>query len=153
MNLLDRLRAIALALPEVSERMSHGAPCFFIRGKRPLCYYHDGHVADGRISLWCPIPPGMQEALVRSQPERFFKPPMSTRGTFSSWLGVFLDNTGNNEVDWEEIADILEDAFRFVAPKTLVVELENRQTVLSSPVLAHLYTVVGRLDTGALDRD
>jgi hypothetical protein len=39
----NRLREIALALPEVNERLSHGAPCFFVQDKRPLCYYHDHH--------------------------------------------------------------------------------------------------------------
>lgn len=31
---LSRLRTICLALPETSERLSHGAPAFFVRGKR-----------------------------------------------------------------------------------------------------------------------
>jgi hypothetical protein len=122
----DRVREIALALPEVNERFSHGAPCFFIRDKRPLCYYHHDHRGDGRISLWCPAPPGVQEALVSAEPERFFEPPISARGTFSGWLGVFLDTSGEDEVDWNEIAAILEEAFRNVAPKRLVADLDNR---------------------------
>jgi hypothetical protein len=123
---LDRVRRIALALPEVNERLSHGAPCFFIRDKRPLCYYHDDHTGDGRISLWCPAPPGVQEELVSAEPERFFKPPTSARGTFSEWLGVFLDAPGKNTVDWNEVAAILEEAYRNVAPKQLIAELDNR---------------------------
>src|SRR6266513_271638 len=101
------------------ERTSHGEPCFFVRDKRPLCYFHDDHKGDGRISLWCPVPPGVQEELVSAEPERFFQPPMSARGTFSGWLGVFLDTSGETEVDWDEITAILEDAFRHVAPKKL----------------------------------
>ena len=123
---LARVRRMAVALPEVNERLSHGEPCFFIRDKRPLCYYHDNHNGDGRISLWCPAPPGAQEELVSAEPERFFKPPMSARGTFSDWLGVFLDTSGENKVDWNEVAAILEDAYRNVAPKELVAELDNR---------------------------
>jgi hypothetical protein len=122
---LDRVRRIALALPEVNERPSHGAPCFFVRDKRPLCYYHDDHRGDGRISLWCPAPSGVQEELVSAEPERFFQPPMSARGTFSGWLGVYLDTSGDNKVDWNEIAAILDDAFRIVAPKALVAELDR----------------------------
>ena len=34
----DRIREIALALPEVSERLSHGAPRFYISDKKPLCW-------------------------------------------------------------------------------------------------------------------
>jgi hypothetical protein len=125
---LDRVRRIVLALPEVSERVSHGAPCFFVRGKRPVCYYHDHHHGDDRISLWCPAPPGAQEAFVGTQPERFFKPPMSAAGTFSGWLGVFLDPSGDTKVDWDEIAAILEDAFREVAPAAAIAELDSRRS-------------------------
>jgi hypothetical protein len=123
---LERVRRIVLALPEVNERLSHGEPCFFVRDKRPVCYYHDDHNGDGRISLWCPAPPGVQEELVSAEPERFFKPPMSATGTFSGWLGVFLDTPGETKADWEEIAAILEEAFRNVAPKKLIAELDNR---------------------------
>jgi hypothetical protein len=38
---------------------------------------------------------------------------------------VFLDTSGQNEVDWDEIAAILEDAFRYVAPKKLIAEFDN----------------------------
>ena len=48
MRELSRVRKIALALPEVNERRSHGALCLFILEKRPLCYYHDEHRGDGR---------------------------------------------------------------------------------------------------------
>ena len=122
---LVRVRAIALALPEVTERLSHGATCFFVRDKRPLCYFHDHH-NDDRVSLWCPARPGMQAALVADEPTRFFKPPTSASGTFSDWLGVFLDPSGDAAVDWDEIAEILEDAFRLVAPATAVAELDRR---------------------------
>jgi hypothetical protein len=118
------VRAIALGLPEVTERLSHGAPCFFVRDTRPLCYFHDHH-NDDRVSLWCPAPPGVQEALVAGEPTRFFKPPTSASGTFSNWLGVFLDPSGDAAVDWDEIVEILEDAFRLVAPATAVAELDR----------------------------
>lgn len=123
---LDRVRGIALALPAVNERQSHGAPCFFVRDKRPLCYYHDDHRGDGRVSIWCPVQTELQGVLVANHPNRFFRPPTSTRGTFSGWLGVFLDTPGLNNVDWVEIAALLEDAFRLVAPRNLIAELDNR---------------------------
>jgi hypothetical protein len=112
----ERVRRIALALPEVNERLSHGEPCFFVRNKRPLCYFHDNHDGDGRISLWCPVPPGVQEELVATEPERFFRPPTSARGVFATWLGMYLDTAGDNRVDWNEVAAIVKDAFRAVAP-------------------------------------
>jgi len=119
---LDGVRKIALALPEVNERLSHGAPCFFIQNKRPLCYYHDDHRGDGRVSLWFPVRPGAQEEMVAAEPERFFKPATSAAGTFGNWLGVFLDTP---ELDWREIAALLEEAFRGVAPKRLVGKLDE----------------------------
>ena len=121
---LDQIRKIALALPEVHERVSHGAICFFVQDKRPLCYFHDNHRGDGRVSLWCPAPPGVQEELVVGEPERFYKPPTSARGTFSDWVGVFLDTAGANRVDWREIAAIIKDAYRMVAPKQLIADLD-----------------------------
>ena len=72
--------------------------------RRPFCYFHDNHNGDGRISLWCPTLPGVQEELVTAEPERFFRPPPSASGTFSTWLGVYLDTTGTNRVDWKEIS-------------------------------------------------
>jgi hypothetical protein len=122
---LERVRQIALALPEVSERLSHGAPCFFVPEKRPICYFHDHH-NDDRVSLWCPAPPGAQEEFVSAEPDRFFKPTPSAKGTFSGWLGVFLDTSGDAAVDWDEIAEILEDAFRLVAPASAVAQLDRR---------------------------
>ena len=126
MRTLDRVRRIALALPGVNERMSHGEPCFFVRDKRRLCYYHDNHNGDGRISLWCPVPPGVQEEMVSAEPLRFFAPPTSASGVFSGWLGVYLDTFVTHKVDWGEIAAVVEDAYRHVAPKALVTALDNK---------------------------
>lgn len=114
---LKRVREIAFALPEVSERLSHGSPSFFIRDKRTLCSFHDGHHGDGRRSLWVPAPPGVQEELVGLEPERFFRPPYVGP---SGWIGIVL----TVDPDWDEIASIVEDAYRHVAPKTLVKLLD-----------------------------
>jgi hypothetical protein len=123
---LRQVRKIALAFPEVNERVSHGEPCFFVRDTRPLCYFHDDHNGDGRISLWCRVPLDVQQELTAAEPERFFTPPTSARGVFASWIGVYLDLAGTHRADWDEIAALLEDAYRHVAPKTLVAELDRR---------------------------
>ena len=125
-RILDRIRRIVLALPEVTEQSSHGAPCFFVTGKRPVCYFHDHHNGDGRISLWCPALPGVPDELVSTEPDRFFRPPTSASGAFSNWLGVFLDTRNDDEVDWGELGIIIEDAYRIVAPATLVARLGNK---------------------------
>jgi hypothetical protein len=115
---LERLRAICLALPEVSERLSHGSPAWFVREKKTLAMYLDDHHGDGRLAIWCPAPAGVQEAMVREEPERFFRPPYVGP---SGWLGVRLDR----EPDWDEISGIVEDAYRKVAPRKLVALLDG----------------------------
>ena len=59
-----------------------------------------------------------------TEPERFFSPPTSASGTFSNWVGVFLVLSGDDEVDWDEIAAIIEEAYRLVAPNELIAQLE-----------------------------
>ena len=110
---LERIRRICLALPEVSERLSHGAPTFFVRGKRAFVMVLTDHHGDGRFAIWCAAPDGLQRMLVEADPERFFVPPyVGHRG----WLGVRLDRG----LDWDELTGIVEDAFAEVAPRTLV---------------------------------
>ena len=122
----NRVRRIALALPGVQERTSHGAPCFFIRNKRPLCYYHDNHRGDGRISLWFAATPDVQDAMLRIDPKRFFRPTTSSAGAFDNWLAVFLDV--GDPPNWTEIAALLERAYRTVAPNALIAELAPAPT-------------------------
>jgi hypothetical protein len=110
---LDRLREICLGLPETSERLSHGAPTFFVRGKRAFLMVLTDHHGDGRFAVWCAAPDGMQRMLVEADPERFFVPPyVGHRG----WLGVRLDRSLN----WDELVGIAEDAYAEVAPAKLV---------------------------------
>lgn len=115
---LRQVRKICLALPEVSERLSHGAPSFFVRGKKTVCMFVDDHHGDGILGLWCPALPGVQEELVTSEPDRFYRPPYVGP---SGWIGVRLDR----DVDWGEIAEIVTDSYRKVAPKTLVKQLDE----------------------------
>jgi hypothetical protein len=116
---LTTLRRLCLALPETTERLSHGEPTWFVRGKKTFVSYADHHHND-RVAFCCVAPPGVQQAMVASDPERFFVPPyVGGRG----WLGVHLDL--DVPVDWGEVADIVEDAYRMVAPKKLVDQLEK----------------------------
>jgi hypothetical protein len=110
---LTKLREICLGLPETSERLSHGAPTFFVRQKRAFVMVMTDHHGDGRFALWCAAPDGMQRMLVEADPERFFVPPyVGHRG----WLGVRLDRG----LHWEEVTGIAEDAYAEVAPARLV---------------------------------
>jgi hypothetical protein len=115
---LGHVRRICLALPEVTERLSHGSPTFFVRGKKTFVSFLDDHHGDERLALWCAAPPGVQSILVEEEPDRFFVPAyVGHRG----WLGVRLDVSP----DWDEVAQICEDAYRQVAPKTLVARIDD----------------------------
>ena len=110
---LQRLREICLALPETSERLSHGAPTFFIREKRAFLMVLTDHHGDGRFAIWCAAADGMQAMLVEADPDKFFVPPyVGHRG----WLGVRLDGS----LHWGELTGIVEDAYAEVAPRKLV---------------------------------
>src|ERR1700722_768724 len=72
---LDKLRAICLALPEVTERASHSAPTWFVRGKSSfVTLWESGHHDHHFAHLWCAAGPGVQAELVETEPERFFRP-------------------------------------------------------------------------------
>ncbi|ETK31369.1 MmcQ/YjbR family DNA-binding protein [Microbispora sp. ATCC PTA-5024] len=118
MDQLERLRARCLALPETTERLSHGEPTWFVRGKKTFVMFADHH-HDDRLAFWCAAAPGVQQELVETEPDRFFRPPyVGHRG----WLGVYLDVP----LDWDEIGEIVADAFRQVAPKTLAARVPAR---------------------------
>ena len=118
-SLAERLRVICLALPEVTERPSHGAPTFFVRGKSSfVTLWADGHHANQFPHLWCAAPPGAQAELTASEPGRFFRPPyVGGRG----WIGVRLDG----DTDWAEIAELCQDAYRAIAPARLAARLDG----------------------------
>ena len=112
-RILQAVRELCLALPETSERPSHGEPTFFVRGKRAFATVWNGHHGDGRFALICPAPAGMQTTLVEDDPDRFYVPPyVGHRG----WIGVRLDRG----FDRDEIAGFVEDACAEVAPPRLV---------------------------------
>jgi hypothetical protein len=142
-DVVSRVRAICAAFPEVTERPSHGAPTWFIRDKKTfVMLWPDGHHDDDFVHLWCAAPPGAQQELIAAQPETYFYPAyVGYRG----WVGVRLGDAagratsgqsgtdpsargrGGNDrrgVDWGEVAEVLEDAYRTIAPKTLIAMLD-----------------------------
>jgi hypothetical protein len=114
-----RVRAICMELPEVTEKLSHGAPAFFVKKQFVMLWPH-GHHDHQFPHLWCAAPPGAQAELIETEPDRFFRPPyVGTRG----WLGVRLDG----KIDWDEIAEACTDAYRTVAPKKLAALIDAGQ--------------------------
>jgi len=109
LDALERLRAVCLALPEVTESVAHGRPCFAVRGKNFVMFLDDHH-GDGRLALWCKAPPGAQATLVEASPERFFVPPyLGPRG----WIGARLEAS---RVDWSVIEACVGESYRMTAP-------------------------------------
>jgi len=113
-NPLNQLRAICLALPEAIESGGVGDPTFKVRDK----IFAMRHPVDGRMSLWCKAPTGVQDILVGSNPERFFVPPYVGH---HGWVGVWLDI----EIDWDEVADLVVESYRMTAPKRLTALLDR----------------------------
>src|SRR3981081_672321 len=111
---IARRREICLALPESVEKAfgGHTAPSFRVRDKFFVMTSEDGQ------SMTCKAPPGVQQALGGSDPERFFVPAYVGH---KGWIGLRLDV----EQDWEEITEIVLDSYRMTAPKRLVALLEE----------------------------
>ena len=114
--LLASLRAACLALPGVEERVNHGMPTFAVVRRTAFCNLH--HPAGDRPTLWFKAAPGTQTELVDQEPDRFFVPPyVGPRG----WVGLRLDV----DLDWNEVAAVVEDAWRLVATKSHLTERDE----------------------------
>lgn len=115
---LARLRAISLGLPEATEKLSwESTPTFRVREKIFALFDRD---QAGRAGCWVKAPPGMQEALVGADPERYYRPPyLGGRG----WLGIRLDAAV--DPDWDDVEARVEESWRLVAPKKLAAGHEG----------------------------
>lgn len=92
----------------------------FSSGNKKVFVTYADHHHDDRLSFWCHAPAGAQQALVESDPQRFFAPPyVGGRG----WIGVYLD-VERDDAFWTEIAELVQDAYRMVAPRALVARLD-----------------------------
>jgi len=115
----EKVRSLCMDLPEVTERLSHGSPTWFIRDKKTFVTCHHNHHGDGIFGIWAAAHPGAQEALIASDPAVYYRPAyVGHRG----WIGMRLEG----KVDWDEVEGIIEDAYRAVAPKKLLEELDRQ---------------------------
>lgn len=114
-EITERVRRICLALPEATERPSHGSPAFYV-GRQFVMLWPEGHHKRSAPHLWAAAAPGVQEVMVGDDPERFFVPPyVGGRG----WVGMLLDP----EPDWDEVREVCLDGYRHVAPARLLDRL------------------------------
>jgi len=111
----DRVREIAMSLPETDEVLSHGMPCFgIIKGKK-FAYISRNHHGDGKTALLVKIS-GLdeQQQLIEIDPARYYRPAYFGDG----WIGIRLDL---GEPDWVAIAGWLRKSWLAVAPKKLAM--------------------------------
>jgi hypothetical protein len=115
---LTRLTKILVALPEV-ERSVHGTHATFTVRKKNFAYFLDDHHGDGIVAVSCRAAPGENEALIASDPERYYMPSyVGPRG----WVALRIDTP---KVDWDEVADLVTEAYLLAAPKRLAAQLSR----------------------------
>ena len=112
---LERVRHICSALPETTERPSHGEPTFFVKGK-VFVMFADNHHNDGHVAIWIPVPAGFQSAFIEADPETYFKPPyVGIRG----WVGIELARISDKDLTFH-----IQTAWELIAPKRLISKVK-----------------------------
>ena len=107
---LERVRRICNTMPRLSEKLSHGAPTFFVqKDKGVFTVFADNHHSDGHLAVWLPAPAGLQAALISDAPATYFKPPYVG---ISGWIGIELD-----QISDEALEIHIREAWQLAAPK------------------------------------
>lgn len=116
--LLAQVRALALALPEADEKVSHGRPAFFT--KKVFCIYGGALKVDGE---WVQHPNSVLVQVTEDEQHALLQDPRVFVPAYwgpSGWIGVDLDDA----TDWDEVAELLEDSFRLTAPTRAITALD-----------------------------
>lgn len=114
---LQRVRRIALALPDAAEKVSHGRPAFFTT--KVFAYYggsvrHDGQWIQHSQSIMVKADPDERQALL-AQPRCYLPAYLGPSG----WVGVDL----GGETDWTEVAELIDASYRLTAGPRRVARL------------------------------
>lgn len=116
--LVAQVRERALAMPEATEVLSHGMPCFGVEKGKKFAYVSLDHHGDGKTALLVKISgPDEQGQLIENDPGRYYRPAYFGNG----WIGIRLDL---GDTDWNEIEEWLHRSWRSVAPKRLTSLLD-----------------------------
>jgi hypothetical protein len=114
---IGRVRRICARFPETTEKLSHGEPTFFVR-KKAFAMISNNHHNDGHLAVWIPAAAGVQEMLVSTFPDKYYRPPyVGVKG----WVAIELPSVTN-----EELATRLLDAWTLIAPPKIRVVSERR---------------------------
>lgn len=116
---LELVRSIALALPGAQEKISHGRPAFHT--VKVHCYYGGSAKAGGEWiaheqSVLLHLPAAETRALAED-PRGFLPAYLGPSG----WIGLDLDE----RTEQDELAELIEESYRTVAPKRLIARLED----------------------------
>ena len=109
----QRLQEICHALPECTEKTSHGELAWSVgkgRAVRQFATTWDHHHDDRNAFLFA-APAGAQAQLVAATPHLYFVPPYyGGRG----WVGMYLDLGGLHDIDFDLVELHLTDAHAFI---------------------------------------
>ena len=112
-EIIDRVREMCRSIPEVAqERDGFGHTVFKVRKKT---FVMIGSWDDGQGSLSIKADLTTQDLLVKRGP--WIRTPYIGQ---HGWVTV----RGNDELDWEEVEQLVRDAYRLAAPKKLAAQLE-----------------------------
>lgn len=111
---LERIRTLCLALPETSEKLSHGIPAFAVAGKM-FAYYRRDHHGDG-LTVVCVKTGGgeEQDMLIASDPELYSWPAYIGP---SGWVAM---NVEPEDTDWDHVGDRIAQSWEYAAPRRLL---------------------------------
>jgi predicted DNA-binding protein (MmcQ/YjbR family) len=115
---LVRLTEICAALPETEREFTGQHAMFRVRNK-VFAYFLEDHHGDGIVAVAFKAHTGQNQALIDGDPERFYMPSyVGPRG----WAGLRLDTP---KIDWNEVAELVSESYRLIAPKRLAARLDE----------------------------
>ena len=110
---LDRVRAVALMLPEAEEKLSHGQPTFFVGGKQ-FAQFREDHHGDGLTVVCVKTADADEQAMLIEA-----NPAVYSRAAYlgsSGWVG--MDMAG--DIDWALVEDRIARSWELAAPDRLL---------------------------------
>jgi hypothetical protein len=106
MVVVEQVRRIAMALPRTTEHLIHDRVKFRVKQLVYVALSRD------ELSMGFAFPKEEREALVATEPDKFFLPTASDLRF--NWVCVRLDALGETE-----LRELVEDAWRMVVPKSV----------------------------------
>jgi predicted DNA-binding protein (MmcQ/YjbR family) len=110
---IAELRKICLSLPGAKEVETWDQPTFRVNNKMFAISTSD---TDPEHRVTVKAPPGEQRILLETGHPFFLPSYVGSKG----WIGILLDD----DSDWSEVAELVEDSYRLIAPKRLIAELD-----------------------------